>query len=46
MPLDDFLAHGQANSGAWILVATMEAFEDLEDLLMVLRCDANAIVPN
>jgi hypothetical protein len=46
MPLDNFLAHRQTDSGAWIRVATMEAFEDLEDLLMVLRCDANAIVPN
>ena len=42
--LDDFLADRQADAGAGILVAGVQALEDQEDAFGVLRVDADAVV--
>src|ERR1041385_5407624 len=42
--LDDALADGQADAGAGVLVAAVQALEDLEDAVEVARLDADAVV--
>ena len=44
MAFDDFLADGEADAGAGVMFAGMEALEDLKDAVEVLRGDADAIV--
>ena len=42
--LDDLLADRQADAGARVLVPAVQALEDDEDALEVLRVDADAVV--
>src|ERR1035441_1380499 len=44
MPLDDFLADGQADARARIDLAGMQPLEDLEYPVKILRLDANPII--
>ena len=44
--LDDPLADGHADAGARILLPGVEALENNEDTLRVLRVDADAVVPH
>ena len=44
MAFDDLLAHGQADAGAGILVASVQALEDLEDAFGVAQINADAVV--
>src|SRR5438093_6480954 len=41
---DHFLADGQAHAGALVFLAVVQALEDLEDLFVVLRRYADAVV--
>src|SRR5262249_42412066 len=43
---DNLLANGQARPGAFVFLAAMQPPEDAEDLLMVLRVDAQSVVPD
>jgi hypothetical protein len=42
--LDNFFAHRQADAGARVRVARVQALEDHEDSIRVLRIDTNAVV--
>src|SRR3989304_3432594 len=44
--LHHFLADGEAHTRAFILLAVVKALEYLEDLVVVLRIDADAVVPD
>src|SRR5262245_21706434 len=44
--LDHLLADGQARPGPLVLVPAVQAAEDAEDLLVVTRVDAHAVVPH
>src|SRR5580658_10620889 len=44
--LDDFLHHGQADPGSRVLFAAVEALEDHEDPLVILRQDPDPVVPD
>ena len=46
VPLDDFLHDSQAGSRAFVFLAAMQPAEDGEDLFVVLRFDADAVVSN
>src|SRR3990167_6482836 len=47
MALDDFSGNGQAGSGASaVLVLFMQPLEYLENGILVMRCDADAVVPD
>ena len=46
MALDDPLADGQADAGARVMLAGVEALKELEDALEILRLDADALVPD
>ena len=44
MPLDNLLANSQADAGSRIVLAGVQPLEDLEDPLIILRVNANAVV--
>jgi hypothetical protein len=44
VPLDDLLADGEADAGAGVLLARVQALEDDEDALGESRVDADAVV--
>jgi hypothetical protein len=44
VPLDDLLAHREADPRPRVLLAAVQALEDDEDALRVLRIDADAVV--
>src|ERR1051326_1129662 len=44
--LDNFLAEGQADAGARIVLAAVQALEDDEDAVEVFLFDADAVVPD
>src|SRR5688572_32551601 len=44
VPLDDLLAEGEPDTGTGVLVAPVQALEDLEDALAVRLVDADAVV--
>jgi hypothetical protein len=44
MPFDDLLAYRQANGGAGILVPRVKSLEHLEQLVVILRRYADAVV--
>src|SRR4030095_1203504 len=44
MPLDDLLADRQTDAGSWVRTAVVQALEDDEDPLKILRLDADAVV--
>jgi hypothetical protein len=44
VPLDGLLADGQAGAGAGIFAPGVEALEDLEDFVEIVRIDADAVV--
>ena len=46
MTFDDLFANGQTDAGAGILCAVMQALEDRKDALLVLRGDADAVIPD
>src|SRR5438876_10828983 len=46
VPLDDFLADGQADPGAGIILLSVQALEESENALRVAALDANAVVAN
>ena len=46
MALDDLAAGRQADAGAFVLAAAVQALEDREDLVLVLVVEADAVVGN
>src|SRR5437667_6998807 len=46
MAIDDLLAGGETESGAFEFTPPMQPFERLEDLLVEFRVDADAVVAN
>jgi len=46
MLLDDAAADGQADAGTGVFVSGVQATEDFEDLLVLVRGDADSIIPH
>ncbi len=44
VPLHDLLAYGQPDTGARIFILSMQSLEHLEQLVVILRIDADAVV--
>ena len=44
VPFNHLLADRQADAGAFVFLTVVQALEDLEDLVVELRCDAYAVI--